>query len=161
MLGIKKVIGQMGQVAKTGVQRAGNYVKEEAKEHITKDNIKQAGSTLKHHASNAVYEAGKVRDRAVDYSERVNSNTKNSALFDMGHERSESLLFGRGFERREHSSKSKRSSGMFSSASLFGEPKERHRKPKGNRGTTIVVHVNQGRSKRKKRHTHSNRSLLF
>jgi hypothetical protein len=160
MVEIKKAIGKMGHLARSGAKKAGSMVKDSAKETFTKENAPKAYNVVKEKAGNVVHEADEVRDRAVDYSERVNKNTKSSSLFDMGHQRSESLLFGGGLERREHRSGKHTSYGIFGSSS--SEPKER--KPHKRNGTTIVVHVNQGQGKsrrRKKRRSHLSHSILF
>jgi hypothetical protein len=143
----------MGHVAKVGAQQVGSYVKKEAKENITKDNIKKTGGQIKAQVGNVAHEASEVRDRAVGYSERVNANTKKSSLFDMGHERSESILFGGSFEKREHRR-----------GSIFYEPPERHKpKVKSKQAPTIHVHIHEhnGGRRKKKRRTQSNHSILF
>ena len=134
-LGLKKSIGKMGSLAKTGASRVGQAVKEEYQQ------AKEEYPEVRRRAGKAYNKAGKIANRGLDYAERVRNNASESKLFGdttshSRHEKSERSFFGSDYEEAEH------------------------RKPSRS-GQTIVIHVNGKGNRRKKKRQHTNRRSGF
>ncbi len=139
-LGLKKTIGKMGSLAKTGVEKAGRVVKSEY------NHAKAEYPETKRKVGKAVAKADRIANRGLDYAERVRDNASESSLFKETeshhgrHEQSERFFIGADYERAEH------------------------RRPRNNKrrhsGQTIVINVN-GNSGRKKKRQRSNNQAGF
>ena len=133
-MGLKKTIGKMGALAKTGAVRAGQAVKSEYEQ--TKADYPET----KRKVGRAINKADRLANRGLDYATRVRDNTSRSRLFTEPveshgrHEESERFFMGPTYEQAEHK-----------------------RKPQPKRGgQTIVIHVNNN-GRRKKRKSKSKR----
>lgn len=134
ILQVRKSIGKMGRVVKSGANKAVGAAVAAAPE-------------VKHQLGQAKYKAERLADRGLNYAERVRDNATESSLVagvesNARHEHAEQFLIGNSYERAEHHGK-------------------RKHKAINKRQQTIVIHVNsKGRKKRKRKTLKSGFSLI-
>jgi hypothetical protein len=127
VLGLKKIIGKMGTLAKQGASRASEAVK--AKYHQAKEHYPENKRRIK----KAVAKADKWAGKSLDYATRVRDNTEksiflNSKAVHRRHEASEQFLIGSNYERAEH-----------------------HKPRRRGNVQTIVININNDRRKKKRK----------
>ncbi len=165
-MGLTKTIGKLGNVAKTGAQKAGQAVGSAAKEGFSK-----AGKTIREYDYKGAVKTGaravgettsklgeysdKAASRGMDYAEHVSGKTKDSVFLrgigeDESHEHAENMLFGKGFEAQEH----------HGGINLLGAPKESRKKKKHHSRNQQKVVVYVGSPQRRKKKSKTKFSLI-